>query len=72
MAKLNKAEKFVINAIANAPLTINTPFEMHFYAYRKVVDHLQLESGYADIPDKRMPIEYTNAIDQFAPNIKFS
>jgi len=68
MAKLNKAEKFVINAIANAPLRINTPFELHFYAFRMVVDHLQLESGYADIPDKNMPIEYVNAIDKFAPD----
>jgi len=68
MAKLNKAEKFVINAIANVPLSINTPFELHFYAYRKVVDHLQLDSGFADIPDKKMPIEYESAINQFAPN----
>ena len=68
MAKLNKAEKFVINAIANAPLSINTPFELHFYTFRMVVDHLKLESGYADIPDKKMPIEYDSAINQFAPD----
>ena len=68
MAKLNKAEKFVRNSIANAPLRIDTPFELHFYAYRQVIDHLQLESGYADIPDKNMPIEYANAIDKFAPD----
>lgn len=68
MAKLNKAEKFVKNAIANAPLRINnTPIDLHFYAYRQVIDHLQLESEYADIPDKNMPIEYANAIDKFAP-----
>ena len=68
MTKLNKAEKFVRNTIANAPLTINTPFELHFYAFRMTVDHLQLESGYADIPDKKMPIEYEEAINKFAPN----
>lgn len=68
MAKLNKAQKFVRNTIANAPLRIDTPFELHFYAFRIVVDYLQLESGYADIPDKKMPIEYELAINQFAPD----
>jgi hypothetical protein len=65
--KLNKAEKFVKKSIANAPDSIKTTFEFHFYAFRMVVDHLQLESGYANIPCKNMPIEYALAIDKFAP-----
>ena len=65
--KLNKAEKMVKRLIDDKPFRIDTQFELHFYVFRSIVDHLQLESGYADIPDKRMPIEYQNAIDRFAP-----
>ena len=67
MAKLNKAEKIVKRLIENRPLKVESTFEIHFYVFRQIVDMFQLESGYADVPDKNMPIEYQNAITKYAP-----
>lgn len=67
LKRLNKADKFVKRLIDNAPFHVNSDFDMHYYVYRQCSIHLQLESGYADIPDKHMPIEYENAINQFSP-----
>ena len=67
MAKLNKAEKTVKRLIENRPLRVETNCEIHFYVIEQIRDMFQLESGYADVPDKNMPIEYQNAITKYAP-----
>jgi len=65
---MNKAEKFVkrIADVYNVP-DDEGAFDVRYIAVKAISEKLNLDSGWADIPDKRIPPEYIAALNRFAP-----